>query len=221
MEQRRLPSPRSVCAKLQHALPDLPFFNILYALRLTSAVRCGGPGAEHQRNRATPRNSAHDLRRCRRSIPAGHCATVDRAAGIRRPPGAPAFREGDYRTRYDSKRSASCPSTSRGAAGAGSPAAPGGSGIPLRSSAMHQVICDGWSLGVLAEELIASYDAFSGGQESPLGRSRSSSRTLRTGSGSGHHTRRSLLSLNTGESSFAIRCPSCSLREFAPRTDYR
>jgi hypothetical protein len=34
---------------------------------------------------------------------------------------------------------------------------------------MHQVVCDGWSLGVLAEELIASYDAFSGGEESPLG----------------------------------------------------
>jgi acyl-CoA synthetase (AMP-forming)/AMP-acid ligase II len=33
---------------------------------------------------------------------------------------------------------------------------------------MHQVICDGWSLGVLAEELIALYDAFSGGKESPL-----------------------------------------------------
>ena len=33
---------------------------------------------------------------------------------------------------------------------------------------MHQIICDGWSLGVLVEELIASYDAFSAGEESPL-----------------------------------------------------
>ena len=53
--------------KLQHALPDIPFFNVLYALRLTSPMRRGGPGAEHQRDRATPRNSAHDLRRRRRS----------------------------------------------------------------------------------------------------------------------------------------------------------
>src|ERR1700738_5534442 len=33
---------------------------------------------------------------------------------------------------------------------------------------MHQAICDGWSLGVLAEELIALYDAVSGEQESAL-----------------------------------------------------
>ena len=33
---------------------------------------------------------------------------------------------------------------------------------------MHQVICDGWSLGVLAEELVALYDAFSAGEASPL-----------------------------------------------------
>jgi hypothetical protein len=35
---------------------------------------------------------------------------------------------------------------------------------------MHQVICDGWSLGVLAQELVALYDAFSDGEESPLAR---------------------------------------------------
>ena len=29
---------------------------------------------------------------------------------------------------------------------------------------MHQVVCDGWSLGVLIEELTAVYDAFSAGQ---------------------------------------------------------
>ena len=32
----------------------------------------------------------------------------------------------------------------------------------------HQVICDGWSLGVLANELTTLYDAFSCGAESPL-----------------------------------------------------
>jgi non-ribosomal peptide synthetase component F len=33
---------------------------------------------------------------------------------------------------------------------------------------MHQVVCDGWSLGVLIEELTAVYDAFSAGQPTPL-----------------------------------------------------
>ena len=33
---------------------------------------------------------------------------------------------------------------------------------------MHQVICDGWSLGVLVGELTALYDAFSAGQQTPL-----------------------------------------------------
>ena len=33
---------------------------------------------------------------------------------------------------------------------------------------MHQVICDGWSLGVLAEEIATLYDAFSTGGNSPL-----------------------------------------------------
>lgn len=33
---------------------------------------------------------------------------------------------------------------------------------------MHQAVCDGWSLGVFVEELVALYDAFSGQQESPL-----------------------------------------------------
>jgi hypothetical protein len=33
---------------------------------------------------------------------------------------------------------------------------------------MHQIICDGWSLGVFVEELVALYDGFSGRDESPL-----------------------------------------------------
>ena len=33
---------------------------------------------------------------------------------------------------------------------------------------MHQIICDGWSLGVLVDELIALCDAFSAGEASPL-----------------------------------------------------
>src|SRR5207244_750256 len=33
---------------------------------------------------------------------------------------------------------------------------------------MHQVICDGWSLGVFVEELVTLYDTFSAQGESPL-----------------------------------------------------
>jgi hypothetical protein len=33
---------------------------------------------------------------------------------------------------------------------------------------MHQVICDGWSLGVLVDELVTLYDAFCDGKPSPL-----------------------------------------------------
>ena len=72
---------------------------------------------------------------------------------------------------------------------------------------MHQVICDGWSLGVFVEELVTLYDAFSAGRDRRWRRSRSSTRTLRTGSGTGGRIRKSLHSSHTGESSFAIRCP--------------
>jgi hypothetical protein len=33
---------------------------------------------------------------------------------------------------------------------------------------MHQIVCDGWSLGVFMEEFVASYDAISAGVASPL-----------------------------------------------------
>ena len=51
---------------------------------------------------------------------------------------------------------------------------------------MHQIIGDGWSLGVLVDELAALYDAFSGRRAvAAWRRSRFSTRTLRTGSGNG------------------------------------
>ena len=67
--------------KLQHALPDMPFFNVLYALRLTSA--CDVAVLERSINEIVRR---HEILRTtfaayRRSMRAGHCAAVDRAAG--------------------------------------------------------------------------------------------------------------------------------------------
>ncbi len=95
-------------------------------------MRRGGPGAEHQRNRATPRNSAHDLRRHRRSIRAGHCAAVDRAPGIRRS----AARCRDPRRRLSDtnsfkKKLLHSFDLAQGSPDSGSPAALGRAGTPL------------------------------------------------------------------------------------------
>ena len=80
----------------------------------------------------------------------------------------PQFREGDRRTSDRFKKKRFIPSTSR-------------EGPLIRARllrlaeqehllliSMHQVIGDGWSLGVFVEELVALYDAFSAGEESPL-----------------------------------------------------
>ena len=180
-----------------------------YPLRAPTDVggRRGGPGAEHQRNRATPRNSAHDLRRRRRSIRAGHCAAVDRAAGIRRSARVPAFREGDYRTRYSFKTKRFIPSTSRRGRCSGAPGAPGRAGIPLAH--LHAPGHLRWLVARRARRGARSLHTTPSLPERhrPWRRSRFSTRTLRTGSGTGGHIRRSLRSSHTGESSFAIRCP--------------
>ena len=154
--------------KLQHALPDLPFFNILYALRLTSAVDVAV--LERSINEIVRR---HEILRTTFAVVDGRHVqviapqlTVPLAFDDLR--ALPQSREGDYRTSISFKKKRFIPSTSRR--------------VPLIRArllrlaeqehllliSMHQVICDGWSLGVLVEELIASYDAFSAGKESPL-----------------------------------------------------
>ncbi len=57
---------------------------------------------------------------------------------------------------------------------------------------MHHAICDGWSLGVFVEELVALYDAFSPKRDRRWRRCRFSTRTLRIGSELGGHIPRSL-----------------------------
>ena len=83
--------------ELQHALPDLPFFNILYALRLTSAVDVAG--LERSINEIVRR---HEILRTTFAAVDGRYVQViapqlDRAAAIRRSAGATAVEEGDYR----------------------------------------------------------------------------------------------------------------------------
>jgi acyl-CoA synthetase (AMP-forming)/AMP-acid ligase II len=154
--------------ELQHALPDLPFFNILYALRLTSAVDAAG--LERSINEIVRR---HEILRTTFVAVDGRYLQVIAPQLI-----VPlAFDDLRALPRLESEtieldliqnEALHVFDLARG---------------PLMRArllrladqeylfliCMHQVVCDGWSLGVLAEELIASYDAFSGGEESPLG----------------------------------------------------
>ena len=50
---------------------------------------------------------------------------------------------------------------------------------------MHQIICDGWSLGVLVDELVALCDAFRQERRRPCAPLTFSTQTSRTGSGTG------------------------------------
>ena len=153
--------------ELQHALPDLPFLNILYALRLTSSLDVAV--LERSINEIVRR---HEILRTtfdveRRPSRAGHCTTVDRAPEVRGSACVARVQEGDSRTPAYSRRGASFLRPRARSPVARSLAAAGRAGTPL---AHHHapIICDGWSLGVLVEELTALYDAFSAGQQTPL-----------------------------------------------------
>jgi acyl-CoA synthetase (AMP-forming)/AMP-acid ligase II len=154
--------------ELQHALPDLPFFNILYALRLTSAVDVAG--LQRSINETVRR---HEILRTT------FVTVDDRYVQVIAPQlivplafddlrGLPRLERETIELDLIQNEALHVFDLARG---------------PLMRArllrladqeylfviCMHQVVCDGWSLGVLAEELIASYDAFSGGEESPRG----------------------------------------------------
>jgi len=149
--------------ELQNALPDLPFLNILYALRLTSPVDVGV--LERSINEIVRR---HEILRTtfpiksnrRTQVVARHLTVPLRFKDLRRLPKskmqtvAHRLIEEEALYSFDLAR-----------------------GPLLRTRLlrlaerehlllinMHQVICDGWSLGVLIEELTAIYDAFFAGQ---------------------------------------------------------
>ena len=119
----------------------------------------------------------------------------------------PHSEEGDGRHRSDSRRGASSFDLARGPLIAGSPGAPGRAGIPLayRHAPGHRRWLVARRSRRGAHRFIRRLLGRRGSR--PWGRSRSSLRTSRTGSGIGSRTRRSLRSSHTGESSFAIRCP--------------
>jgi acyl-CoA synthetase (AMP-forming)/AMP-acid ligase II/acyl carrier protein len=153
--------------KLQRALPDMPFFNILHALRSTSDV-----------NAALLERSINEIVR-RHEILRTTFATVDgRCVQVIAPQSAVPLGFDDLRTLPPSSKDTVAYRIVQDEAGHVFDLANG----PLIRArlvrlaehehlllvSMHQVVCDGWSLGVFVEELAALYDGFSGGQQSPL-----------------------------------------------------
>ena len=194
--------------KLQQALPGLPFFNVLHALRLTSAFDTAI--LERSLDEIVRR---HEILRTTFAVVDGRYVQViapqlDRAPALRRSARVAGVQEGrPSGTKIIQEEAASLLSTSRE--------------VPLLRArlvrlaerehllliTMHQVIVDGWSLGVLVDELAALTMPSPPGGRRPWHRFRFNTRTLRTGSGTGGHIPTSSRSLNTGASSCAIRCP--------------
>jgi acyl-CoA synthetase (AMP-forming)/AMP-acid ligase II len=153
--------------KLQRALPGLPFFNILYALRLISAV--DALILERSLNEIVRRHEilrttfAVDDRRCVQVIAPQFtvCLTFDDLHAL------PESKKETVAYRVIQEEVLHNFDLARG---------------PLVRArlvrlaerehllliTLHRIIVDGWSLGVLASELATLYDAFSAGKASPL-----------------------------------------------------
>jgi acyl-CoA synthetase (AMP-forming)/AMP-acid ligase II len=152
---------------LQHALPDIPFFNVLYALRITSP--CDAAVLERSINEIVRR---HEILRTTFAVVDGRYVQVIApplivALAIDDLMGLPRAKKETVAHRFIQEEMLHSFDLAKG---------PLIRARVLRLAereyllliSMHQVICDGWSLGVLLEELTALYDAFSAGAESPL-----------------------------------------------------
>jgi len=165
---RRLASiAQAQLCELQNALPDLPFLNILYALRLTSSVDVGI--LERSINEIVRR---HKILRTTFPIKGnGYVQVVARQLTV-------PLRFEDLRGLPKSKMQTIAHRLVEEEALHSFDLARG----PLLRTrllrlaerehllliTLHQVICDGWSLGVLVGELTALYDAFFAGRQTPL-----------------------------------------------------
>jgi acyl-CoA synthetase (AMP-forming)/AMP-acid ligase II len=152
---------------LQHALRDLPFFNVLYALRLTSSVNSAL--LERSINEIVQR---HEILRTTLTMVDGRCVQVI-ATQLNVP-----LKIDDLQSLPKSKKEAVGQNFIQQEALHSFDLEKG----PLIRARlvrlaehehlllvnMHQVVCDGWSLGVFVEELGALYDAFCVGKASPL-----------------------------------------------------
>jgi acyl-CoA synthetase (AMP-forming)/AMP-acid ligase II len=153
--------------RLQHALTDLPFFNVLYALRLTSP--CDLAVLERSINEIVRR---HEILRTNFAVVDGQHVQVIAPQlivplafdDLLAPPRSDEESVGHQLIQEEILHSFDL-----------------AKGPLIRTRllrlaerehllliSMHQVICDGWSLGVLVEELVALYDTFSARRESPL-----------------------------------------------------
>jgi acyl-CoA synthetase (AMP-forming)/AMP-acid ligase II/acyl carrier protein len=153
--------------KVQQALPDIPFFNVLYALRIRSP--CHPDILEQSLNEIVRR---HEILRTRFALRNGRCVQIiapqqispmsfhnltDLRAGPKKRAAEEIVRQ-ELLHPFDLAKGPlirvrllrlSCRRH-------------------LLLISMHQAVCDGWSLGVLIGELIALYDAFHAGVKSSL-----------------------------------------------------
>ena len=153
--------------KLQQALPDIPLFNVLYVLRVSSP--CDATVLERSINEIVRR---HEILRTTFTVINGRYVQVIAPHLI-----VPLAFD-DMRALRRAKRKAVAHKRLQEEALCSFDLAKGPLIRPcllrlaerehLLLISMHQVICDGWSLGVLIEELVAIYDAFSDRAEPPL-----------------------------------------------------
>jgi acyl-CoA synthetase (AMP-forming)/AMP-acid ligase II len=153
--------------KLQHALPDMPFFNILYALRLTSPF-----------DAAVLERSINEIVRRHEMLRTTFAVVDGRHAQVIAPQLTLPLRFDDLHKLRRSRKETVVQKLIQEELLHSFDLAKG----PLIRSrlvrlaerehllliSMHQVICDGWSLGVFVEELATIYDTFAAGRESPL-----------------------------------------------------
>jgi acyl-CoA synthetase (AMP-forming)/AMP-acid ligase II/acyl carrier protein len=153
--------------ELQQALPDLPFLNILYALRLTSSLDV--TVLERSINEIVRRHEI--LRTTFAGVDGGYVQVIAPQLNV------PLRFEDLQRLPKSKKETAGHRAIQEEALHSFDLAR----GPLLRARllrlakrehllliTMHQAICDGWSLGVLVEELAALYEAFTTGLQTPL-----------------------------------------------------
>jgi acyl-CoA synthetase (AMP-forming)/AMP-acid ligase II/acyl carrier protein len=153
--------------KLQHALPAIPFFNILYALRLTGQLDLAA--LERGINEIVER---HEVLRTSFALVDDECVQVVA------PQLAVSLAFDDLRALHRAKAETAGQKLVQNEIMRPFDLAKG----PLIRArlvrladhehvlmlAMHHAVCDGWSLGVFADELTNLYEAYAAQQQSPL-----------------------------------------------------
>jgi acyl-CoA synthetase (AMP-forming)/AMP-acid ligase II len=153
--------------KLQHALPGLPFFNVLYALRLTSPF-----------DSAVLARAINEIVRRHEILHTTFAVTDGRCVQVIAPQLTVPLTFNDLHALSKSKKERVAHQLIQDEVLQPFDLAQG----PLFRTrlvrladrehllliTMHQIIGDGWSLGVLVDELAALYDAFSARRASPL-----------------------------------------------------